>query len=68
MGGWDGMDMYSVPSPVSYLPQTYHFPVPEGKEGLERHGVNVSRLVSECGLAGVDAQDGDAWRASIGSA
>ena len=45
-GGWDGMDMYSVSRPVSNLIQTYRFLTPEGKAGLERHGLNVSRLIS----------------------
>ena len=46
VGGWDGMDMYSVPFPVSNLAQTFRIPAPEGKEGLERHGLNTSRLIS----------------------
>ena len=45
-GGWDGMDMCSVPRPVSNLSQIYRFPAPEGKVGLERHGLNMSVLIS----------------------
>ena len=50
VGSWDGMDMCSVPLPVSNLSQTYcflPFLAPEGKEGLEWHGLNASRLISE---------------------
>ena len=46
VGRWDGMVMWSVPGPVSDLSQTYRFPAPEGKEGLEQHGLNVSKLIS----------------------
>ena len=37
---------FGGPHPVSNLSQTFRFPAPEGKEGLERHGLNVSRLTS----------------------
>ena len=43
--GGDGMDMYRVPRPVSNLSQTFRFPAPDGKEGIERHGLNVSSLI-----------------------
>ena len=46
VGRWDGMVMWSVLGPVSDLSQTYRFPAPEGKEGLEQHGLNVSKLIS----------------------
>ena len=46
VGSWDNMDMYSVPRPVSNLSQTCRFPAPEGKEGIERQDLNVSRLIS----------------------
>ena len=45
-GRWDDINMYSVPCPVLNLSKTYRFPAPEGKEVLERHGLNVSRLIS----------------------
>ena len=44
--GWDCMDMYSMPHPVIKSVTDLPFPGPEGKEGLERHGLNVSRLIS----------------------
>ena len=49
---WDGMDIYNVPRPVWQLLQTFRFPALEGKESLERHGLNVSRMIStwpDCG-------------------
>ena len=43
---YDVTVMYSVPRLVSNLLKTYRFPAPEGKEELERHDLNVSRLIS----------------------
>ena len=37
---------FRVRVPVSNLSQIFRFPLPEGKEGPERHGLNVSRLTS----------------------
>ena len=42
----DGMAIYSGPRPVSNLSQTSQFPALESKEGLGRHGLNESRLMS----------------------
>ena len=46
VGGWNGMNIYIGPRPVTNLSQTYRFPNLEGQEGLEMYGINMSRLVS----------------------
>ena len=58
----DGMAMYNGPCPVSNLSQTFQFSGLESKEGLGRR---VKTDVNKCGLAGVDPQDRDAWRAGV---
>ena len=42
----DGMVMYSVPGPVSYLSQNFPFLVLKNKEGLKRRRLNAWRLMS----------------------
>ena len=49
VGGSDGVDMYSVPCPVSNLSHTFWFAVLEDGVGLERKGVKID--VSNCDLA-----------------
>ena len=62
VGGWDSMDMYSVPRHVSNLSQTFCFLVPEGKKGLRKTWSEcVKTAFSDFGLTGVDHKT-DAWR------
>ena len=41
-------------SPVSNLSHVFRFPALESYKGIGRHGLNVWRLISMCGLAGID--------------
>ena len=65
VGGWDGMDMCSMPCPVSKLPQIYRCPAPEGNVGLERLCLNVSIMISMYVAWLVLNHKTDAWRASV---
>ena len=47
VGASDDMDVDSVPCPVSDLSHTLWFLALEGKDGLERRGLNVWNLMSE---------------------
>ena len=49
-------------SPVSNLSQAFRFPALETYGGVVRHGLKVWRLMSMCGLAGIDPLR-DAWEA-----
>ena len=56
--------MYHI---VYVVSQTFRIWAPEGKEGIERHGLNVARLISVLWPDWVDPQDRDAWRTSVRS-